>query len=184
MNSKRLTTKITVIIAALVIIIATVGATVAYIVRKTPSVENEFEPIAVSCLIVDSSGGTNKTDVAVKNTSNVSVYLRATFIVNWVSTENGSIYPAMPKESVDYSIVFGSGKWQKASDGYYYYSSPIFAAGKTDVFISSFSEDSVAPEGYTLSVSILASAVQAEPKNVVTELWGISVLDNGNLLID
>jgi hypothetical protein len=71
-----------------------------------------------------------------------------------------------------------------AKDGFYYYTEPVFSAGKTDVLISEFSETSEAPEGYVLSISIIASAVQAEPKNAVTELWGISVLDNGNLLID
>lgn len=184
MKSRRLLTRITVIIAAAIIIVATVGATVAYIVRKTPSIENGFEPIKVSCLVLDSSGGLNKTDVAVKNTSDVSAYLRAVVIVNWVSVEDKSIYPAMPRDGVDYSIVYGSGKWRLAKDGFYYYTEPVFSAGKTDVLISEFSETSEAPEGYVLSISIIASAVQAEPKKAVTELWGISVLDNGNLLID
>ena len=37
-----------------------------------------------------------------------------------------------------------------------------------------------APEGYLLSVEILASAIQSEPSSVVAEQWGVTVTD-GNI---
>ena len=39
------------------------------------------------------------------------------------------------------------------------------------------------PEGYQLSIQIIASAIQAEPDNAVTEAWGKSV-SNGKIVVD
>ena len=40
--------------------------------------------------------------------------------------------------------------------------------------------DGKGPEGYHLSVEILASAIQSEPSSVVAEQWGVTVTD-GNI---
>ena len=39
--------------------------------------------------------------------------------------------------------------------------------------------DGKAPEGYPLSVEILASAIQSEPSSVVADQWGVTVTDSG-----
>ena len=39
--------------------------------------------------------------------------------------------------------------------------------------------DGKAPEGYLLSVEILASAIQSESSSVVADQWGVTVTDSG-----
>ena len=176
--------KLIIIIASLLIAVGAVGTTIAYIVEKTPPIENEFEKALVSCEVTETFNGVQKTDVAVQNTGNVTSYVRAVVVVTWVSTSDSSIYHAMPVEGVDYSLVYGAGNWQKASDGYYYFTSPVLAGASTDILIASLSEITEAPGGYVLSVQIAASAIQSTPVDTVQSLWGARVLDNGNISVN
>ena len=68
MKINRFFTKTVIIIASLMIAAGAVGATLAYIMAKTPPVENEFEKAVVSCRVTETFDGTKKTDVAVQNT--------------------------------------------------------------------------------------------------------------------
>jgi len=176
--------KALIIVAAVLLTLGAVGATVAYIMDKTPPLENEFTPATVSCEVLENFDGVNKTDVLVKNTGNVKSYIRAVIVICWVSEADGSIYPEMPREGTDYSVTWGSAKWERAADGYYYYTSPTLAGESTDVLISSLNASDTAPDGYTLSVKIAATALQSEPKTTVESLWSVTVLDNGNLLVN
>ena len=181
MKAKQNVFKIFIIIVAALLTVGAVGATVAYITNKTPPIENEFTPTVVSCEITETFDGENKTDVAVKNTGNVTAYVRAVVVVCWVSEEDGSIYSEMPKEGVDYSLTQSLTGWAKSTDGYYYYVTPLAPGASTDALISSLTSEPTAPDGYTLSVQIAASALQSTPKETVEKLWHVTVLDTGSL---
>ena len=62
----------------------------------------------------------------------------------------------------DYSLTLGSPKWVKGSDGFYYFVSYIEADSYTDVFIDSISALRDGPTGYSLSVHVTATAIQAD----------------------
>lgn len=175
--SKKL---ILITVAVLLSAALAVGGTVAYLFMRTPPVENSFTPVQVSCSVEETFDGVTKSDVRVKNTSDINAYVRATFIIMWTA-DDGKV-SSTPVLDTDYSLVFGSEKWVKGSDGFYYYSGRLAPGAATDNLINSITASGTAPEGYTLSVHVAATAIQAEPASVITETWGATVLDNGNIL--
>lgn len=172
---------ILIIAACLVIIGASVGATFAYIIDRTPSVDNSFQPVYVSCTVEEQFDGVTKSEVKVRNTGDITAYIRATFIVMWTD-ENGMVYPASPVNGTDYSLSFGSIKWIKGSDGFYYYSDKVSAGSASEIFLNKVTLLKDAPQGYKLSLHVAATAIQAEPDTVVNEVWGASVGVNGELI--
>lgn len=179
----HLSKKLIIILSAILLVIASVGSTLAYIIAKTPPAENEFDRVKVSCLVVGNFDNATNINATVKNTGDISAYVRAVIVVNWVSAENGNIYGSMPIPDVDYKFNFGSGKWTKSADGFYYYSEPVKSTGVTDTLITSVETLSTAPDGYKLSVQIVATAVQSSPSSTVEGLWDVDVLDNGNIYV-
>lgn len=65
--------------------------------------------------------------------------------------------------------------WVLASDGFYYWTSPVAPLGKTDVLIKSVTERKAA--GKNLVVDISTQAIQSTPDDAVTEAWGCTVKD-------
>lgn len=170
---KRISGKTGVLFASLALIVAVaVGATVAYLIDDTSSVENTFQPAKVSCEIKETFNGNVKSDVYIQNTSNIDAFIRAEIIVNWVN-KDGEIVPAPAGYS--YEVTLGSG-WASSGD-YYYYTQKIAPDGNTTDLIESIAP--VYPDGitidtaeYFLQVDILADAIQAEPVSVVQAQWG------------
>ncbi len=155
-----------------VIALSAVGGTVAYLFDRTESVTNSFSPVQVSCLIQETfnDGELVKENVSVKNTSDIPAYIRAAVVVTWTDL-TGGISAKAPISGVDYVIEFGSGAWERGADGYYYYSVPVDSGAQTDVLITSV-RPLTYKTGYTLTVEVLAEAIQSSPANVVTDTWG------------
>lgn len=152
------------------------GTALSYIYKKTPTVENHLVPGIVACEVEFVLDGNAKKDVSVKNTGNTSEYIRAYIIVNWQSdTDTYEILSRPPKQSVDYEIVFGDALWKEGTDGFWYYTESIEPEENTATFIESITPIGTAPEGYSLSVEIIASAIQANPESVVADEWGVGV---------
>ena len=168
------------LICALAAVCVTVGGTIAYIFSQTGDKANTFEPVFVSCAVEESFDGEIKSNVIVRNTGDINAYIRASFVVVWVS-DSGNIHSSAPKEGEDYTLLLGSAKWTKGSDGFYYYSDPVLPGEGTDLLISSIAPITEGPEGYSLSVHIAATAIQAEPAAAVSEAWGATVLNGGGL---
>ena len=181
-NNRRLV----IILAAVVTLLAVAtGSTLAYLWDKTPSLENTIEPTYVSCQVIENFDGNTKTNVYVKNTSNVEAYIRVSVIANWLD-ENGDTYGnATPIEGRDYIAEYGNALWVEGSDGFYYYTLPVAAGSSTQELIRSLSPvTSQIPEDCTIRVQIIASAIQAEPADAVSASWGVTVDENGYLLVD
>ena len=169
---------ILIIAAALVLLGTAVGTTIAYIFDKTPSVENSFTPVYVSCAVEEQVDGTTKSEVRIRNTGDINAYIRATFVVMWTA-DDGNVLGVAPVEGVDYSIQLGSSKWQKGSDGFYYYTSQVAPTSATEMLIDTISVTGDAPKGYKLALHVAATAIQAEPAGVIAETWGATVQTNG-----
>ena len=162
------------LLAALALIVmGVVGGTVAYLVTKTDSVTNTFEPGKVSCDIEETfdSPYTEKKEVKVKNTGNTDAYIRAAIIVTWKDAD-GNIAATVPQKNVDYTMSAVNG-WYLGNDGYYYYQGIVPPQGETAVLFNSIEAKNNHGE-YTLSVEILAEAIQASPQDVVYKAWGVS----------
>lgn len=156
------------------LVLGAIGGTVAYLVDGTEATVNTFNYGTVSCVVNETFNGSTKSDVTIQNTGNTDAYIRAQVVVTWQDA-SGNVYGAsQPVAGTDYSIEYGSG-WKQHTDAYYYYPSAVPVGASTGVLITSCTPVAgQAPEGYTLSVEILADAVQSSPANAVTEAWGVN----------
>ena len=73
--------------------------------------------------------------------------------------------------------------WIEGTDGYWYYQSPVVPGANTGTLIENCTQLVTAnvPEGYHLSVEIVASAIQSSPETVVSAEWKVA-LDNGKIV--
>ena len=160
------------IIAVLLLLGAAVGSTVAFLTTKTKPVENSFEYAKVSCEVTGSQ--------EIINTGTTDAYIRATYVVNWLNKEDGTIAASVPTD-YSYSLMENpDSKWTyNPNDGYFYYWTPVapgeLTAGSLLTCIVTEQPDN--PQ-YILSVEILATAVQSTPAKAVLEAWGVSPSGN------
>lgn len=170
--------RILLVLLALLLILS-VGATIAYITLKTPKVTNEFVPAVVTCEVQETFENGVKKDVCVKNTGNVSSYIRVALVINWVD-DKGTVLSTVPVKD-DYTLTISDQGWKTGSDGYYYYCEPVKVGYSTSNLITEAKVNELkAPAGYSLSIQVLASAIQSEPTKAVEENWNVKV-NNGNI---
>lgn len=180
-NRKGLTARSAlVIVSAAVLLITCVGMTVAFIIDRTNTITNTFVPSKVSCSVQEinwEDGNTVKTDVSVQNTGDTGAYIRAAIVINWQNS-NGDVYGTAPVENIDYTISLNNTGWTLGSDGFYYHKVAVDPGKFTEKLIENCTVTAAAPaDGYTLSVEILASAVQSTPDTAVNQAWGATVTD-------
>ena len=189
-----------------IVLIATVtaGGSLAYIFTQTQGLTNTFKPAEVTCQVNEEPfDGVTKTNVTIENTGTTSAYIRATVIVTW-KDKDGNIGPETPVLGTDYVIEtpmddedISNDGWFKIDD-YYYHKAPVAAEGEdeddtkdvTKVLINrcKLKEGVTAPEGYGLSVEIVADAIQAEGvdadgKHPVELAWKVVTVDDNNNLV-
>lgn len=160
-----------------ILVLGLVGGTLAFLFTNTNALANKFEYAHVTCQVVENFNGTVKSNVTVKNTGDISAYIRAAVVVTWKDA-NGNVYGRMPVAGVDYNISYG-GDWTYAGD-YFYYNSAVDPGELTSALIESCTESTEKrpAEGYALSVEIIADAVQSEPAKAVVDAWGDAPVGN------
>ena len=175
MRLKSKTKLITLLVSLLMIGAATINSTVAFLFTQDDPVVNEFNPSQVRTEVTETITAEKvKTNVAITNTGDTTAWIRAAVVVTW-QDKDGNVYGQMPTDE-DYTIVFNlqdqndpDGKWEKANDGFYYWSKPVPVNENTGVLITSCSpqnhngitvgsgENAVT---YYLTVEILGSGIQ------------------------
>ena len=158
--------------ALTVLMLGVVGATVSYLITSTDPVTNTFEYAKVSCQVNETFTGGVKSDVKIQNTGNIDAYIRAAVIVTWKNA-SGNVY-GQPVPTNAYTISYNNTDWIQHDDGYWYCKDEVAANGSTPVLITKCEKTVKAapPEGYDLSVEILADAVQSQPVDAVQDAWG------------
>lgn len=188
-NNHRSTHKLLITIALAVLVMAiSCGVTLAYLYTDTTPIENTFTAGKVGTVVVEEFDGNVKQNVAIKNTGNVPSYIRVMLVFTWSSEDGSLVYPTTPAEGTDYDIVYGASVfWKKGPDGYWYYTAPVNAGDKTDNLIDSvkLKEGVTPPDGYYLSVEVVASSIQTTPTDAVETSWktGVERVDNNQLVI-
>ena len=157
------------LLALILVVGAAAGGTVAWLTQTTQTENNNFSYGTVSSAINESFDGTTKYNVTVTNTGNTPAYIRAACIVNWVDAQ-GNIAANVPAEYI-YSLSIPGAGWTAGSDGYYYYNSVVDADLTTEGSLLTCTSSHPADGEYTLSVKVIASAVQATPSTAVNEAW-------------
>lgn len=168
------------VISIALMLIVIVGATIAYHHVKSLNVKNQFVPEKVTCEVYEpdwNDGDTTKSNVQIENTSEIPVYIRATWIATWQL--GGEIVSEVPKEGTDYKVVLGDTGWIRGDDGYYYCNTKVQPGDMTPILLDSVTV--LVDKGkYQLHVEIIAEAVQARPddalnkneaNDAVNELW-------------
>ena len=166
----------------LLIFLVTVGGTLAYLVAETGTLTNKFTAGTVPNEVVEEiDKDNNKNNVAIKNIGTVDAYVRAEVVVTWVNKENDKmVYYTKPVKGTDYTISWigteEGGGWTAGKDGVYYYTSPVAAGAVTKPLFTGCALKGTAPEGYDLSVEVMAQTIQAKGMSgttpVVVKTWG------------
>ena len=151
------------LLALVLILVCTVGGTVAYLVTHTDPVVNTFTPGEVSCQVEEKFEGNNvKTEAVVKNTGNVPAYIRVAVVANTIDGEGNitgmKTLPAGWLNTED---------WTKSGD-FYCYKGVVQPGDVTDNLLNA----DINLEG--IQVTILASAIQSMPDDAVNEAWKMS----------
>ena len=177
MNLNRSKKSVLVTICIVLASLIAVGSTVAFIMVKTGALTNIFSPGEVSVQYRDGT---------LTNIGDADVYVRMTYAVTLVRSDNKDIYYGKQQfDESSYTVVkpntanLPSG-WTQGSDGIYYYTGVIAkGASLSDLpTITVTANDGYnIPEGYVLAVQYLFSAIQANPTSAVQEAWGGSVTD-------
>ena len=163
------------VICLILLLMISVGGTIAFVVTHTSEIRNTFNESVVKCEVDETFKDNVKSNVSIKNTGDTTAYIRAFVNVTWMN-ESGQVASVSPK-STDYMIEYSTSGWLKGSDGYYYYSLPVQPNNKTAVLINSCQllETASAPDGYYLSVEIVCSSIQSTPVSVVSDIWHVQL---------
>ena len=156
------------LIAVLLLISTAVGSTAAFLVTKTGPVVEDFAYAQVSCQVTRSDSA-----LAVQNTGTAQAYIRASYAVNWLDREE-NIVAAVPE---DYSCDLAENpQWEKGGDGYFYYPYPVDPGDEAPSLLTC---SVLCPEEpvYTLSVEVVAEAIQSNPAEAAEDAWGVRVSD-------
>lgn len=175
--------KVSLLLVSLVLIAAiAVGSTVAFIATSTEPITNIFNPANVTIDIDEKFENGVKTDVQVKNTGNTDAFIRAKIVVTW-KDKDGNVSATKPVEDTDYTMTLNNTDWFLGDDGFYYCKTSVEPNGSTPALITECKKaDGVTPpDGYDLSVEIIASGIQSTPDGAVKEAWGMTVDANGQL---
>lgn len=169
------------ILSVILLLIAAVGGTVAYLQATSGSVTNTFTPAEVKITPSETKTDTTKSDIAFTNDGTVPVYIRATLVIYWTDTINGNEQTIAPPAANLVNIGSVQSGWFREGD-IYYYSKPVAPGDSTDAMLGTITV--TLPSGSTAQchIDVRAEAIQAEPKSVVEAAWlDVTVDANGNL---
>ncbi len=163
----------TLLVAIVLLLGVAVGTTVAYLIDRTTPIENKFEYAKTDVTVTEELTGTTKSNVQVKNNSNIPVYIRATYVANWVDAA-GNIVTSVPT-GYGYELTENfNANWMNGPGGYYY-KYPVQPNDSTEGSLLTCEVTYPANPEYTLNVEILATAIQSEPKDAVEAVWPVTV---------
>lgn len=185
-GSKASRKKSLVLMASILLILAiSVGGTLAYLATYTGDVENTFTPATPDTEITETLTDAVKSDVAVKNTGEVDMYIRARYFVVW--RHNGQI--VTQPDNVRITITRPTDmQWVEGADGYWYYPDAVAPGGSTSELIYEAKVTGLQEgDGYTVDLEILSQAIQSVPDEAVEEAWSNDKVtvdaNNGSLSI-
>ena len=171
--SGKLNKKSIIVIAlSAVILLSSVGGVWGYLASRPDPITNEFTPAFVTCEIQETFQGGIKQDVSVRNTGNVNAFIRAAVIVTFKDAD-GKVLATAPKEGTDYTVTWNSSGWMKGSDGFWYHGAAVKPGQLTADLIETATALNI-PDGFSLDIQIIATAIQSDPPQAVTDAWDVT----------
>lgn len=163
----------TLVLSLLLLVTVVVGGTIAYLVTNTAPIENKFTPSHVSCEVTETFNGTVKSNVNVKNTSDIAAYIRVKLVTYRVN--DGGQHIGGTAEIPAFTL---GENWVEYG-GYYYYTLQVAPNGgqpasnlaDSMTLTSSYSD----ADGGHQAIDVMAEAIQSVPAKAVGEAWGVSI---------
>lgn len=166
-------------ISLILVIALAAGGTLAYLKAQTGPVVNTFTAASSSTTIVEEFDHYVKNNVQVKNTGEVTSYVRAQVVVTWKNGDN--VLGETPVPGVDYEVTYPEKTgWFKVGN-YYYYESKVAPDGSTGILLTD-GKALKTKGGYNLSIEILAQSIQADPADAVVDAWPAVKVDSDGKL--
>lgn len=151
--------------------------TIAWLEDKTGEITNKFAPGIVSSEIIEQFDGQIKKDVSIKNTGNIKAYMRVALIPIWKNADGTISGTAVGPE---YTAPVAPPGWFIGSDGFYYHQTFVSPGENTAALLQEFTMPT--KPGLNFELQILASAIQADPKEAVEESWKAVDVGADNML--
>lgn len=176
------------LIAVMTVIVLTIGAVSAYMLKESVEVENVFVPAQVDCTVHETFDGTYKTDITVKSTSNVKAYIRLRVVSYWQDSKGSAVARKSEMPEIDYD----TNNWlYDASNNTYYYKYPVDPDDSTTDLLEDGASVTLKSKPitdatnidyvYNQVLDVFAEAIQADPTEAVTVAWGVTVDSNGTI---
>ena len=163
---------IALLISTVLLVICTIGTSLAILVANTGSIMDIFSPPVVRVSLRDHD--------EVTNIGTIPVYVRALAVVNWVPTdEEHSILAEKPIVGEDLDITFIKEGWFLASDGFYYYKKALAPGDHVALVIEAV--QITEKLGYEMKLTLLSSSIQASDDAINAAWTAVQVNENGEL---
>lgn len=167
------------VVSLLALLLVVAGGTLAWLTAQD-SVSNTFTPAHVSCEVKETFDGETKSNVNVKNTSDIAAFIRVKLVTYRVNDDGkhiggtATILPFTP----------GTG-WVKYGD-FYYYTLPVAPQQQPkEALIGSITLESSYgdADGGKQVIEVMAEAIQSQPDRAVKDAWGtdFSINPDGSL---
>lgn len=181
-SRRRSGKSIALLVSLLLIVTATVGGTIAFLMDSDGPLHNLFNPSEVTTEVVEELSGNTKSNVKIKNTGDTDAWIRAAVVVTW-QDKDGNVYGRAPVAGTNYKAWTPGEGWEIGDDGFYYYTKPVAAGASTaTALIAEIFPIGEAPaDDYYLTVEIIGSGIQNKPAKVFNDEWassGLKVNDN------
>ena len=168
-NTKRM---LVLIISTAILLLGAVGTTIAFIVDRTETASNIFDPPVVRITLRDYD--------EITNIGTIPVYVRALAVVNWASTEDEhTILAEKPKVGEDLSITFISEDWFMGDDGFYYYKKVLHPEDHIALMVEAV--QLTEKLGYEMELTILSSAIQISDEAINVAWPAVRINEDGEL---
>ena len=192
-NTKKY--KALVIALAVLAVVASVSSVLAYLVKKSVELNNQFVPAVVDCDIKETFDGNVKSSVKVQNTSNIKAYVRIRIVTYWQDSKGNIVGMTAPEIKFDEKNTkewkYDTTKWvYDEEEKTFYYKTPIAAGELTsELFAEGFGGIKLVPEEkyfdgeiftYHPVVTFVAEAIQSQPAESVLN-WNVTLDSNCNI---
>lgn len=164
--------KAALILSLCLIFALAVGTTFALLKANTDPVTNTFTAAKSKITIEEKTDNGIKSEIYVKNEGTATSYVRVKLVMNWVDeSENVVSGGSLPK------VTLNESDWFVKDDGIYYYTKPVAPQDLTSNLLKSAIEQTNAPKGCHLEVTVLAESIQAAPSTAVEGAWAVTVVN-------
>lgn len=169
-------------LAVLLLAALSIGGTVAWLTSRTGAIANTFSPAHVSCEVTENFNGTVKTQVNVKNTSDIPAFVRVK-LVTYRTNDQGQHIGGVSKLP---TFTLGT-DWEEHG-GYYYYTHPVAPGASPAANLAesiTLTASYADADGGHQSMDVMAEAIQSVPAAAITTAWGegFGINANGDLVV-